>query len=136
VQVSVPWQGYAVQVLRIPYQSLDELPQIKVADQPWPHRALLNVVVARHDDTDILVTQFEPRLTLKMAYSAEDLQRAREFKLDFPVFGFWDGCQWVLFTLEKHKLAYEENPNPTSEVAGYATVELAAWNDPSIANGP
>ena len=136
VQVNVPWQGYVVQVVRIPSQPLGELPQIKVADQPWPRRALLNVVIARYDDADTLVTQFEPRLTLKMAYSAEDLQHAREFKLDYPVFGFWDGCQWVLFTEEKHQLKYEENPNPTSEVAGYATVELVAWSDPSIANGP
>jgi hypothetical protein len=136
VHVSVPWQGYGVQVRRIPYQPLAELPRIEVAGQPWPYRTLLNVVIAREDDTDVLVTEFEPPLTLKMAYSAEDLSRAQEFKLEHPVFGFWDGCQWVLFTEEKHKLSYEENPNPTREVAGYAVVELAMWNDPAIGNGP
>lgn len=136
VRVSVPWQGYAVTVVRIPYPPLSELPQIEVAGQPWPHRGLLNVVIAREDDPDALVTQFEPRLTLKMAYSAEDLERAKDFQLEHPIFGFWDGCQWVLFTEEKHRLSYEDNPNPTVEIAGYATVELAAWNDPYIARGP
>jgi hypothetical protein len=136
LQVKVPWQGYAINVIRIPFQPLTELPQIEVAGRPWPYRGLLNIVVARADDPDILVTQFEPRLTLKMAYSVEDLSRAKEFKLEHPIFGFWDGCQWVLFTKEKHNLTYEENPNPTREVAGYATVELTAWADPHIAAGP
>lgn len=136
VQVNVPWQGFAVTIVRIPYQPLAELPRIEVAGQPWPSRGLLNVVVTRADDPDVLVTQFEPQLTLKMAYSAEDLSRAQEFKLEHPVFGFWDGCQWVLFTAQKHKLTYEENPNPTREIAGYATVELAAWADPFIGAGP
>ena len=136
VSVTVPWQGYALRVLRIPYPPLSEMPQIKVADQPWPREVLLNVVVARQDNPDLLVTQFEPRLTLKVAYSAEDLRRAREFKLEHPVFGFWDGCQWVLFTPEKHVLSYEPSLNPTSEIAGHAIVELAAWKDPSIGHGP
>ena len=136
VHVSVPWQGYAIRVLRIPYPPLSELPQIEVAGQPWPYGGLLNVVVARYDDSDALVTQFNPPLTLRMAYSQESLERAKEFKLDYPVFGFWDGCQWVLFTKEKHSLSYEPSPNPTSDVAGYATVELSAWSDPFIGHGP
>jgi hypothetical protein len=136
VHVSVPWQGYAVNVLRIPYPPLSDMPPIEVAGQPWPHLGLLNVVVARQDDPDALVTQFDPPFTLRMAYSAEDLSRAREFKLEHPIFGFWDGCKWVLFTGEKHKLSYEDNPNPTPEVAGYAVVQLTAWNDPFIGKGP
>ena len=136
VHVSVPWQGYAVNVVRIPFPPLSELPQIEVAGRPWPHLGVLNVVVARHDNPDALVTQFDPRLTLRLAYSAEDLGRAKEAGLNYPVFGFWDGCRWVLFTKEKHRLSYEDNPNPTAEIAGYATVELAAWSDPYIGRGP
>ncbi len=136
VHVNVPWQGYAVNVLRLPYAPLSETPQIEVAGQPWPRQVLLNVVVARLDDPDALVTQFEPRLALKMAYSGEDLGRAKEFKLEHPIFGFWDGCNWILFTEEKHKLAYEDNPNPSDEIAGYASVELAVWKDPAIGKGP
>jgi len=136
VEVTVPWQGYAVKVLRLPYPPLSEMSPIEVAGQPWPHSVLLNVVVARHDDQDALVTRFEPRLTLKIPYSAADLERARQFKLDYPIFGFWDGCKWVLITEEKHNLLYPTNPTPTSEIAGYATVELSAWSDPAIAKGP
>ncbi len=136
VHITVPWQGYAVNILRVPYPPLSELPQIKVADRPWPRRGLLNVVVARQDEPDTLVTQYNPPLALKMAYSTEDLEHAKEAGLDHPVFGFWDGCQWVLFTAEKHRLSYDPSADPTVEVAGYATVELAAWNDPAIGNGP
>jgi hypothetical protein len=96
----------------------------------------LNVVVARHDEPDALVTRYDPALELRIAYSAEDLARAKEFKLDNPVFGFWDGCQWVLFTNKKHDLSYEPSPAPTDEVAGYAIVHLTAWNDPAIGAGP
>ena len=73
---------------------------------------------------------------LKMAYSAEDLKSAQAKKLDNPVFGFWDGSRWVRFTAEKHHLTYEPHSHPTDEEAGYASVQLTAWSDPSIANGP
>ncbi len=136
VHVTVPWQGYAVKVLRLPYAPLSETPVIEVAGRPWPHAILLNVVVARYDDQDALVTHFNPPFTLRMAYSAEDLERAKQAALEFPVFGFWDGCRWVLFTKEKHNLSYEPNPTPTPEIAGHAMVELAAWIDPSIGHGP
>ena len=136
VHVTVPWQGYAVKILRVPYPPPGELPSIKVADRPWPHQVLLNVVVARQEDHDVLVTHYDPPLTLKMAYSMEALERAKEAGLEYPVFGFWDGCQWVLFTKEKHRLSYDNASDPTAEIAGYAMVELAAWNDPAIAHGP
>ncbi len=136
VQVTVPWQGYGIKVLRLPYPPLSEMPPIEVAGQPWPRLVVLNVVVARQDDPDALVIAFNPALTLRMAYSLEDLQRAKEFKLEYPVFGFWDGCKWVLFTREKHALSYEPSQNPTTEIAGYAIVQLTAWNDPSIGKGP
>lgn len=136
VHVTVPWQGHAVKVLRLPYPPLGEMPPIEVAGQPWPRHVLLNVVVAREDDPDALVTQFMPSFTLKMAYSAEDLERAKQFKLDYPVFGFWDSCKWVLFTQEKHSLSYAPSADPTTEIAGHAIVQLTAWSDPSIGKGP
>ena len=33
VQVTVPWQGYAVKVLRLPYPPLSEMPPIEVSGQ-------------------------------------------------------------------------------------------------------
>jgi hypothetical protein len=147
VQVTAPWQGYAVKVLRIPYPPLSEMPPIKVAEKyDWPHHVWLNVVVAREDKPDALVTQFAPKLKLRIGYSAEDQDRARAAGLEHPIFGFWDGCQWVLFTKEKHDLSYEpptdkpisheSNSNPTEQVVGFAVVQLAAWSDPAIAGGP
>jgi hypothetical protein len=147
VQVTVPWQGYTVKVLRIPSPPLSEMPPIKVAEKyDWPHHVWLNVVVAREDNPDALVTQFAPRLKLRIGYSAEDQDRARAAGLEHPIFGFWDGCQWVLFTKEKHDLSYElpadnsnshePNASATEQVVGYAVVQLAAWSDPSIGGGP
>ena len=136
VHVTVPWQGYGVKVLRVPSPALDEMPPEREGEWPWPRRVLINVVCARQDDVDALVTHFDPPLVLRMAYSAEDLKSAQAKKLDNPIFGFWDGSRWVRFTAEKHHVTYEPNPHPTEEEAGYASVQLTAWSDPSIANGP
>ncbi len=152
VQATVPWQGYAVKVLRIPYPTLAEMPPIKLAEKhDWPHHVWLNVVVAREDNPDTLVTKFDPKLELRIGYSAEDLARARAAGFEQPVFGFWDGCQWVLFTKEKHSLSYESpsdqstshppvshesNSNSAEQIVGHVVVQLSAWSDPSIAGGP
>jgi hypothetical protein len=147
VQVTVPWQGYAVKVLRIPFPPLSEMPPIKVAEKHnWPHHVWLNVVVAREDEPDALATQFAPKLELRIGYTAEDQARAKAAGFENPIFGFWDGCQWVLFTKEKHELLYEPlkdkstshepNVNAAEQVVGFAVVQLAAWSDPAIAGGP
>ena len=136
IKVTLGWQGFQARILRIPYPPPDEMPKIKVADQPWPRVVRLNVAVARQDTPDILVTHFDPKLVVEMTYSAEDLRIAQEYKLDYPVFGFWDGCAWVLFTAEKHGLTYHPAASPTNEVAGYAQVSLSEWSDPAIGHGP
>ena len=134
VKVNVPWQGYPVQIERIPSAPLEETRSR--TDEFTPTEILLNVIVGRHDNLDSLVTHYNPRLELRMAFSLEALTRAKQQGLSYPHFGFWDGCKWVLFTEEKHKLAYEDNPNPTTEVAGHAVVQLTAWSDPFIGKGP
>lgn len=134
VKVTVAWQGYPVQVLRIPQATLEELRSAQ--DEFTPRRLLLNVVVARAEDTDRLVTKFAPPLELEIAYTQEDLDAARKQELVYPQVGFWDGCKWVLFTEKKHNLKYTPADKPTPEVAGYATVALSEWADPSIGAGP
>ncbi|CAG0936019.1 hypothetical protein TFLX_04880 [Thermoflexales bacterium] len=134
VKVTVGWQGYAVQVLRIPQATLEEMRSAQ--DEFQPRRLLLNVVVARTDDADRLVTKFEPPLQLEIAYSQEDLEVARKHDLAYPQIGFWDGCKWVLFRENKHGLRYVTAERTTTEVAGYAVVTLSEWSDPSIGAGP
>jgi hypothetical protein len=134
VQVTVDWQGYEVKVLRLPQAALEEMQSVD--DEFKPRRLLLNVVVARADDADRLVTRFDPPLQLEIAYSLEDGDIARKRNLDYPQLGFWDGCKWVLFRAEKHGLKYMAAEKPTAEVAGHAHVTLHEWSDPSIGAGP
>jgi len=136
VTVTVKPQGFGVQVLRLPSPPLEELhsAQDALRDEFTPHRVLLNVVVARRDNPDLLVTKFTSPVEIRAGYTAVDLRRAKEAKLNQPLFGFWDGCRWILFTEKKHQLRYE--PSDRADLAGYAAVTLSEWADPALGFGP
>ena len=136
VTVTVKYQGFGVQVLRLPSPPLEEMhsTQDALRDEFTPHRVLLNVVVARRDNPDLLVTKFTSPIEIRAGYTAVDLRRAKEKNLNQPQFGFWDGCRWILFTEKKHQLRYE--PSDHADLAGYAVVTLSAWADPALAFGP
>ena len=135
VTAGVPWQGFAVQILRIPSSPLEETLGDH-GNEFTPTEILLNVVVARLDDSDKLVTHFDPRFDLQLPFSRASLEKAKKQNLPYPQFGFWDGCKWVLFTEKKHGLKYLSVENPTEQVAGYASVSLSEWSDPMIGRGP
>jgi len=134
VKVTVGWQGYEVNVLRLPQATLEEMQSPD--DEFKPRRLLLNVVVARADDADRLVSKFDPPLQLEIAYSQEDLDIALKRDLKHPQLGFWDGCKWVLFREEKHSLKHVTADKPTEQAVGYALVTLSEWADPCIGAGP
>jgi hypothetical protein len=136
VTVTVKPQGFGVQVLRLPSPPLEEMrsTQDALRDEFTPHHVLLNVVVARRDNPDLLVTKFSSPLEIRAGYTTVDLRRAKEKNLSQPQFGFWDGCRWILFTEKKHQLRYE--PSDRADLAGYAVVTLSAWADPTLAYGP
>ncbi len=134
VKVNVPWQGFPVQIQRVPAAPLAEIRSL--TDEFTPAEILLNVIVGRYDNFDSLVTHYSPRLELHMAFSQAALDRAKKQDLPYPYFGFWDGCKWVRFTEKKHNLKYELAERPTQQVAGYASVALSEWSDPMIGAGP
>lgn len=131
VKVTVEWQGFPVRVQRLPYAPLEETRSDQ--DEFQPLTPLLNIVVARDDDSELLVTRFDPPLRLEFTYSMDVLRRAKEMNLDVPLYGFWDGCKWVKFTLEKHQLSHEL---PTDTTDGHASVQLVNWSDPIIGRVP
>lgn len=134
VKASIASQGFPVRILRLPYAPQAEMRSDQ--DEFHPTTILLNVVVARQDNPDLLVTRFDPPLDLEMTYSSEVLKRAYELDLKHPVYGFWDGCKWVKFTPEKHKLDYQDEAHPTEQIAGRAIVQLSQWSDPAIGRFP
>jgi hypothetical protein len=136
VTVTVKYQGFAVQVLRLPSSPLEEMRSKaeSLPDQFPARRGVINVVVARRDDPDQLVTRFSPPLELRVGYTAADLKHARDKNLQYPQLGYWDGCHWVLFTAQDHQLRYEPSDRP--DLAGYAVVSLNVWADPRLAFGP
>ncbi len=136
VTVTVKYQGFGVQVLRLPSPPLEEMRSTVEAlrDEFTPRRVLLNVVVARRDNPDLLVTKFSTPIEIRAGYTTVDLRHAKDNNLDHPQFGFWDGCRWILFTEKKHQLRYE--PSDRADLAGYAVVSLREWADPMLGMGP
>ncbi len=130
--VTVKYQGFVVDVLRLPSPPLEELKSD--TDEFTPRRVLLNVAVARRDNPDLLVTKFTVPIEVRAGYTAADLKHAKDKDLNYPQFGFWDGCHWVLFTEKKHQLRYE--PPDQANLAGYAVVTLGEWSDPPFGYGP
>ncbi len=136
VTVTVRYQGFAVEVLRLPSPPLDEM---KAApglprDEFEARRPLLNVVVAQRDNPDLLVTKYNPAIEIRVGYTEVDQRHATAKNMKYPQLGFWDGCHWILFTEEKHKLRYE--PSDRQDLAGYIAVSLSQWSDPPMALGP
>ncbi len=134
VKVTLPLQRFPVKVARLPYAPLEEMRSEK--DEFTPRTILLNVVVAREDDPDLLLTTFDPPLQLELTFSQAVLQQAKDLGLPYPQYGFWDGCKWVKFTAEKHQLQYEDDPHPSEQSAGKARVTLTQWSDPAIGRDP
>jgi hypothetical protein len=134
VKVFLAPQRFPARVLRLPYAPPEEMRSDN--DEFTPTTLLLNVVVARQDDPDQLLTTFDPPLQLELSFSAEVLRHAHELDLAYPEYGFWDGCKWVKFTANKHQLEYEAETHPTDLVAGKARVTLTQWSDPVMGRVP
>jgi hypothetical protein len=134
IKVTLQPQRFPVKVVRLPYAPPEEMHSAN--DEFTPHTILLNVVVTREDDPDLLLTTFDPPLQIELTYSQAVLQQARQMDRQYPQYGFWDGCKWVKFSAEKHQLQYEDDPHPTEQSAGKARVTLTQWNDPVIGRDP
>jgi len=134
VKVTLPLQRFPVRVLRIPYAPPEEMRSEN--DEFNPTTILLNVVIARTDEPDLLLTNFAPPLQLDLAFSKAVLAEANKLGLKYPEYGFWDGCKWVKFTAEKHQLEYPDEPHPTDQVAGHVRVTLSQWSDPAMGRVP
>ena len=135
VRFTIEWQGYPVSVVRLPYPPLEEMQSDQ--DEFKPHRLLLNPAIVRTGKREHLVSQFNPPLGVRIAYTRADLKRAQQHGLEHPQIGFWDSCKWVLFTAEKHQLRWDPPGRAAAYgVAGYAVVHVSRWSDPAIGLGP
>ncbi len=74
--------------------------------------------------------RFDPPVTLRLRYRADDLQRATNAGKALPVFYYWDNNQWVGFA----------NPQPvldtTPGFVGAVEVKISDWpGDPPVGVG-
>ena len=133
VRFIIEWQGYPVSVVRLPYPPLDEMKSDQ--DAFTPRRVLLNPAIVGAKNRELLISEFNPPIELRIAYTFVDLKFAQNQSLEHPQVGFWDGSKWVLFTVEKHDLRWVPARRGT-KIAGYAVVRLSNWSDPAIGMGP
>ncbi len=135
VKLTVKWQGYPINVLRLPYPPQEEMQSEQ--DEFKPRRLLLNPALVVQSRREQLVSKFDPPIEIQIAYTRVDLKFAQEHGLEYPQAGFWDGCKWVLFTQEKHQLTYRKRRrNDAAAIAGYLLVKFSEWADPALGMGP
>ncbi len=130
VTVTVPAQKTKVKVMKRPLGSLADRPGVPGGFQPG--RQVINFELVDEDAPDVYLTDFDPAIQLRVRYTKPDLDRAADAGRPLAL-AFWDGSEWVTFTVEKHQFQLHPNPNP--DTGGYGTVEISKWGDPPVAWG-
>ena len=131
VKVTVPWQGRAVDVVRLPLLPLEKM--ASDTDEFKPKRLVMNFEVVDAKDTDSLVTDFKPPFELRVDIPEEYLLGIKH-NYDAIEMGFWDGCRWIKFTREKHQ--FQVRPNDPPGTGAVATAMISNWADPAFGYGP
>ena len=138
VTVTVQQQSRPVLIVERSMPPLEDLHSDH--DEFTPGQALVNFEVVDAENPEAIVATFDPPITVKFAYSEAAVLEAQKLTVSankskrqseavpMPLFGFWDGTHWVLFTAEKHRLTY--TPNELPGTGGTATVTLYRWADP------
>ncbi len=136
VIVTVPWQGRAVRVVKLP---LSEEAKERLLSVPAPfqiRRLLINFEVVDAESGE-LVTEFEPPFELQVEYTARHWDSAKEAGEDHPKLAFWDfeepeeEQKWVEFTSRKHNFRVEGD-----EEGGFLVATITEWGDPAHGSGP
>ncbi len=131
VTVTVPWQGRAVDIVRLPLLPLEKL--ASDTDEFKPKRLVMNFEVVDAKHTDSIITDFEPPFELRVELP-EDYLAGIKHNYDAIEMGFWDGCRWIEFTKEKHQFTVRPNDPPGS--GAVATAMISNWADPPFGLGP
>jgi hypothetical protein len=138
VTVSVQQQSRPVLIVERSMAPLEDLHSDH--DEFTPGQLLVNFEIVDAENPEAIIATFDPPITVKFAYSEAAVLEAQKLSagakrskpqsetIPMPLFGFWDGTHWVLFTAEKHRLTY--TPNELPGTGGTATVTLYRWADP------
>ena len=144
VAVIVPWQGKEVKVKKLP-PFFEELPKQEEQQQQdpvfWAKREVINFEVV-DENTDEIMTEFEPPIELYVVYTDEDLKNAGG--LEHLGLAFWDnvGERWVVFTDTKHSFEFRDMDSwpfddfgLPDDAAGFGFASVKNWDDLPIACG-
>jgi hypothetical protein len=131
VTVKVPWQGRAVDIVRLPLLPLEKL--ASDTDEFKPTRLVMNFEVVDAKDTDKVVADFDPPFELRVVIPEEYLVGIKH-NYDAIEMGFWNGCRWIKLTREKHQ--FQVRPNDPPGTGAVATAMMSNWADPPFGYGP
>ena len=136
IKVTVPWQKRQVQIKKLDLVWPDgREDKAAVQTEPralQPHRLVINFEIVERSNPDQLTLNFDPPLTLEVAYTADDWRHAEELKQPLTLF-FWDGKKWSPFTDGKHQLKRIPDANgQTGKFIAY----VKNWDDRQIGWGP
>ena len=134
-------------VIIVPRQKISEPIRVKTRDTPnWTTmQATQDVFHAQSEsinfevvyNTDKQLDKFDPPIELKVYFTYQDLKLAAEENQIISL-AYWgkkndNPSNWIRFTKQKHNLRIRLIEN--SKWAGYFTVYIKDWGDPSVSVG-
>lgn len=129
VIVTIPVRARPIQAQRLALPVLEPIPAVPGEFKHFRPVINLKLVDASQPDTEVLV--FDPPIEVRVRYTAADVAAA-EAAGGRLCLGFWDGKQWIRFTLEEHQFRLEPGGSPE---AGWGVVSVSHWGDPTLAWG-
>ena len=142
VEIFIPPQGINIKV-EARMISKDKWDTIKIKPGEYsPHRGVINFQVV--DETDTVINSFEPPIELKVFFTKED--KDKPDKNTPVVLGYLvekkekEKERWIRFKVDEHQLRwhdveYSDDNAVGNSWAGYFTVEITKWGDPSVSVG-
>jgi hypothetical protein len=128
--IIIPDQKKKISARKLDKGSLDKMRPVKGGFQPA--RLVVNFELYDEDQPDKYLVEFDAPFELRVRYTKADLKRAEQEGAALAL-GFWDGSDWVRFTLEKHGFHLEPDADP--EKGGLGVVSIKKWGDPPVGWG-
>lgn len=128
--VTHPSQAKPIRAQRLDMPKEETMPSVPGGFKPF--RLVINLKMVYADRPDVEVNTFDPPIEIRVKFKASDVEAAKAEGKPLSL-GFWDGTQWIRFTLEKHQFHLE--PASTPNGGGWGVVRISHWGDPPKAWG-
>ena len=128
--LTVPEKHKKLRAVKRPVGKMADMKSKSGKFKPW--RLVINFEMEDEDSPGTFVSKFDDPLELRVRFTKKDIKKADEAKKPLRL-GYWDGSDWVIFGVKKHK--FEQVSDADAASGGELVVQLSQWADPPIGIG-